>query len=450
MQPIAHPRTSRIVSVLVAIAIFGACTGSSSVGSPAAGTPDAPAGSAPVDSPAAPTPSTAMEPSRDAWLAVGRKGEPGLQVILAGTQEQLYELPLGVPNDKWGYLVATEQAGDETLVREITVQPDLPASTRTVQGHWRLPTIGLDTIPVGVSADGATIVLVEDGVAADAATTRFAVLARGQATTIIELQGSFEFDALSADGRILYVVEHLPGPPDAHYQVRAVDLPGGQVRDAVIVDKRNVDEQMGGWPITQARHDNGVVFTLYRGSANPFIHALNANEAWAICLDLPEDGAGDPIAAQDWGIAVSADGGAVYAVNATLGLASTIDPGELTFRKTVSFDAPRAAATITLAKFGHQESGPVGRRAVISSDGGRLYAAGARGIVTIETQGLTRTGAFLEGAAVDGLALTPDGSTLYALLSADGRIVKIDAASGELLGEVAGNGYDRLVAVVPW
>jgi hypothetical protein len=276
------------------------------------------------------------------------------------------------------------------------------------------------------------------------------LLARSEPTRVLELPGSLEFDALSSDGSILYVVEHLPGPPAAHYQVRAVDVSTGVMRPDVIVDKRNLDESMGGWPITQARHSNGVVFTLYRGAEHPFIHALNTAEAWAVCLDLPELGADDAEAAGDWGLATSADGRAVYAANATLGLAAVIDPGELSFRQTVSFEAPRAAATIELAKFGHQEGGPVGRRLVVSPDGSSLFAAGPGGIVRLESERLTATATMLSGEAVDALALTPDGSTLYALLRADGRIVRLDAASGEFLGEVKDKGFDRLVAIVPW
>ena len=45
---------------------------------------------------------------------------------------------------------------------------------------------------------------------------------------------------------------------------------------------------------------------------------------------------------------------------------------------------------------------------------------------------------------------TPDGSAIYALLHAGGRIVRLDAASGRVTGEVPGSGYDRLAAVVPW
>ncbi|HEX5149354.1 MAG TPA: hypothetical protein VFW02_09755 [Candidatus Limnocylindrales bacterium] len=447
MQPIARPRAlGPVVSLAILLAsLLAACAGpgrSASSQSPAS---EATAGTHPTAAP----PAAVADASSDAFLVVGRQGQAGLEVIVASSLERVYELPAGVPGEHWGTLVAATQADGATVVEDITVQPELPARDRSVPGNWRLPSIGDDALPVGVSADGSTVVLVEDGKAGEAATTRFAVLARGSAARILELPGSLEFDALSPDGSILYVVEHLPGPPDAHYQVRAVDLPSGLVRDAVIVDKRNLDESMGGWPITQARHGNGVAFTLYRGAEHPFVHALNTVEAWAVCLDLPEIGSDDPKAAGDWGLATHGDRGAVYTVNATLGLAAAIDPGELSIRRTASFEAPRAAATISLAKFGHQDAGPVGRRAVVSPDGSSLYAAGAGGIVRLETERLTVTRTLLTGAAVDALALTPDGSTLYALLGADGRIVKLDAASGEVLGQVPGAGFDRLVAVVP-
>jgi hypothetical protein len=302
---------------------------------------------------------------------------------------------------------------------------------------------------VGVSTDRSTIVLVEDQ-PVDEDASRFAVLARREDPRIIELQGSFEFDALSPDGSILYVIEHLPGPPAARYQVRAVDVATGHLRAEIIVDKRNVDAAMGGWPITQLRHADGVVFTLYRGTDHTFIHALQSREAWAICLGLPTYGAGDEQAVNDWGLGQAADGRFVYAVNATLGLAVAIDPGELTIKATATFDAPRAAASISLAKFGHADVGPVGRRVVVTPDGSTIYAGGAGGIVKVRADDLSLQVHVLEGAAVDALAMTSDGAFLYALLPGLGRIVKIELASGQIVATVPGDGFDRLVAAVPW
>jgi DNA-binding beta-propeller fold protein YncE len=151
----------------------------------------------------------------------------------------------------------------------------------------------------------------------------------------------------------------------------------------------------------------------------------------------------------DWGLTQTKLGGPMIAVNATLGLAVEIDPGDLAVRRSVSFQ-PSAAAGITLAKFGHTAAGPVGRRVVASSDGSAIFAAGPGGIVRIATADLAVTGRFLEGQGVDAIAVTADGTALYALLETGGRIVKLDAVSGAALGEVAGSGFDRLVAIIPW
>jgi len=443
------PTTRRPLRSILAGVALAALAASCSTGGGASVGPSSQA------SPAATSASRAEASESDAWLVVGERGDPGLRVILASTGEQLYELPLGVPGERWGQVIATTASSGATVVNEITVQPELPAwRSRSIDGAWRLPSIGLDPLPVGVANDGSTImnstiVLVEADPPAGATTSRFAVLARGEPARIIELPGALEFDALSSDGSILYVVELLPGPPEGHYQVRAVDLPSGVMREAVIADKRNLGSSMAGWPITQATHPSGVVFTLYRGAMHPFIHALNTREAWAVCLDLPEIGHQDADAARDWGIAQSVDGGGVFAVNATLGLAAAIDPLELSIRQAVTFDAPRAAATIELAKFGHAELDPVGRRVVAAHDGSTVYAAGAGGIVRLETDRLNVTGQFLEGTTIEALALTSDEETVYAL-SSDGRIVWIDAETGELLGQVPGHGYDRLVAMDSW
>jgi sugar lactone lactonase YvrE len=153
----------------------------------------------------------------------------------------------------------------------------------------------------------------------------------------------------------------------------------------------------------------------------------------------------DESAATDWGVVSTADGD--LAVNATLGIAVAIAP-DLTIRQTVDFE-PAAASGIRLAKFGHGEAGPVGRRVIADPAGSAVFAAGAGGIVRIAPDDLAVSGRFLAGNAIDALALTPDGRTLYALLRADGRIAALDAATGEVLGWAAGEGYDRLVGVEP-
>ena len=442
----------RILASLACASLI-ACSGSD-----ASRRPDASAGA--LAEPPAGGPVAALTGDRDAWLVVGRRGASGVEVIQASTAERQFELPTGVPDDRWGHLFAAESDGTQTTISHLVVQPGFGGPEDVIDGAWRLPTIGLDPTPVGVSANAAdspnsaTVVLVEDRPAdAPRTSTRFAVLRHTPVgepiSKVIELAGSFEYDAISPDGSKLYVVEHLPGAVEGRYQVRLVDVASGVLQEAIIADKRNLDEAMAGWPIAQVRRPDGLVFTLYRGAEHPFIHALNATEGWAVCIDLPAVRAHDAAAALDWGLAVAPDGRAVFAVNSTLGLAVDVDPGELSVRRTGAVQ-PLAAGSIVLAKFGHQDAGPAGRRVVVAPDGRTIYAAGAAGILAIDATRLAETHRYLEGTAVASLGLNLDGRTIFALDAAGGSIVGLDAASGAVLGRVPADGLDRLLAVVPW
>ncbi|MEA2538382.1 MAG: hypothetical protein QOF11_2616 [Chloroflexota bacterium] len=449
-------RISLLVLTVLAL-VVGACaarTGSSSA--PGGGSASAPATTAAPTSEATGVTASALPPaSPDAWLAVGRKGVDGLEVILASTREHMLNLPAGVPTgNDWGRIFTATSNDGKTTVRDVAIESEPGGPKVVIDGSWRLPTIGPDPVPVGLSLDGSTLVLMEadrpTGAAAGA-TTRFAVLhtvpLEGPAR-ILTLEGRFDYDALSPNGSTLFVVEHLDSDTGGRYQVRAVDVASGALDEAVIADKRNVDEQMAGYPLAQVRRGDGLVMTLYQGLEHPFIHALNSIDRWAVCIDLPTSGSDDASAATDWGLAPAPDGSSVYAVNATLGLVAEVDPAQPGLRRSVRVK-PLASAGIVLAKFAHQASGPAGRRVVVGPDGKTIYAAGAGGIIALDASTLKAARTYAAGSAVDALAVTPDGGTLYALRH-DGHIVKLDAATGALLGTVPGEGFDRLVAVVPW
>jgi hypothetical protein len=432
-------QTSRAASALLGVAmIVSACSVSGSARTVASKSPAArPSGAAPA-APAA---------GANAMLVVGLKGADSLDVIIAGTRERVVTVPVGVPDAKWSSLFTTTRSGAQTVVRDAGLMAD-QSNAIAIDGAWRLPTFATDALPIGVSASRSAIVLVEDGAKDGARTTRFAVIRSpfGKPARIVEINGSFTYDAVSPDGSTIYVIEHLAAPPQGHYQVRAVDVAGGALKEGVIVDKRNVGEAMAGWPVAQLRRDNGLVLTLYRGTEHPFIHALDTVQGFAVCLDLPATPGGDAGAALDWGLAASPDGGTVYAANASLGLVVDIDPAQLVVRRTARLGAARSAA-IVLAKLGGTESGPVAQRVIVSPDGATLYAAGAGGIVAIKLPEMAALGRFLEGQRVDAIGATRDGGTLFALLRAGGRIVQLDGRTGAVVGSVPGDGYDRLLAV---
>jgi hypothetical protein len=255
------------------------------------------AGPAPSASPtrSAPAPASSATSAipNTAVLLVARPGIDGWTIVEAasggGYLGPDFRVPVGVPRPGWSRIVSAKADGDRTVVRDDVVQPEFGGPKLEIPGRWRLPTIGDATIPVGVSADGSTIALVEADRAPDAATTRFAVVEhtfQGEPSTVgdadlrlakvAELRGHFAYDALSPDGRILYVIEHLDASAGGHYQVRAVDIPSGTLRPEVIVDKANPDEWMAGYPLAQLRRSDGVVMTLYDGPEHAFVLALQS------------------------------------------------------------------------------------------------------------------------------------------------------------------------------
>lgn len=461
----------RILLVGLTIVSVIGCT-SAAIGSaaPRGGSASSPASERPpAYQPVSPAPASASPDSAgtvpEAWLVVGRRGESGVHVVVARTGEVAFDLPAATPRSltSWDRVVTATADGDGTIVRDTLIEDVTNTPEVRLDGHWRIPTVGLDPIPAGRSLDGSTVGLVEDRpYDPSASRSRFAivqhqtgnVVSTDGATNlrlvrIIELKGAFEFDTLSPDGRILYVVQHLDGDAGGHYQVRAVDVSTGVMRDGVIVDKTNPDESMAGSPIAQVRRPNGLVLTLYRGPEHPFIHALNSIDAWAVCIDLPGGRTGDDAASLDWGLVDGLDDTSVFAVNASLGLAVEVDPTELAVRRSASIGTT-AAAPIVLAKFGHGAVGAIGRRLVPSPDGKLLFAGGSNGVTVIRVSDLSVVRTELAGSAIDAIGITPDGSALFALLRGSGRIVAVDAPTGRELGTVPGEGFDRLLAVAPW
>ena len=248
---------------------------------------------------------------------------------------------------------------------------------------------------------------------------------------------------ISPDGTTLYVVEHLAGTSGG-----ALPGPRGgrcqrQAARRVVVDKANLDEAMGGYPIAQVRAEGGMVFTLYRGAEHPFIHALNTIDGWALCIDLPATGADIDAATPDWGLAPTPDRQRWWpSMPPSASLPISRSP---TWRWAGPGPSARPLRPeITLAKFGHQQDRPrrpAGRRRIRRRHDLRGRRQRHRSAVGDD---LGVTGWLARGTAIDALAVTPDGRTIYALTRSDGRILMIDAATGVALAR------SRARATIDW
>jgi hypothetical protein len=205
--------------------------------------------------------------------------------------------------------ILTRRAGEDTAMIVIGRADRRTLRSRLISGHWRVAPATLDGATTGLSADGRTLVLARPERAIPPASTRLAVVDAKELTVRreISLSGFFTVDAISPDGRWLYLIQYSGGD-FADYRVRALDTLAGRLAGRDVVDPRNPGEQMGGLPLTRVMSRDGRwAYTLYGGGEEMFIHALDTLGRTAACIDLemlPTEGD-----ISDFRLHVSADGG---------------------------------------------------------------------------------------------------------------------------------------------
>ncbi len=179
-----------------------------------------------------------------------------------------------------------------TMVAAISVRGGRVLRSRAVRGFYGVPLVAYDGTTSGLSGDGRTLVLGTYGpLPGDSGTTRFLALRSKNLKPyrLVELQGSWSFDALSPDGKRLYLVEHISAGPSPKYRVRAYDLAAGRLLPNAVIDRLVSKAIMGGQPVTRATTPGGRwAYTLYaRVKGKPFVHALDTARRQAFCIDLP-------------------------------------------------------------------------------------------------------------------------------------------------------------------
>jgi hypothetical protein len=252
----------------------------------------------------------------------------------------------------------TRRAGDDTEVTAVRRSDARVVRSRQIRGRWSVPAVTLDNGTTGLSADGRTLVLVHPTRSFPPASTRLAVLetryllVRRQ----IVLPGFFTVDAISPDGRWLYLIQY-PGDNVLDYRVRALDTQTGRLAARDVVDPRKPDEQMGGLPMTRAMSRDGRwAYTLYGGGEETFIHALDTVNRSAACIDLDMLAPDSDMSSMRLG--VSADGRRI-SVRDRGNVVATIDA------RTFAVSEPGAAAA------GRPRT-PAAARRPIASDGDGL------------------------------------------------------------------------------
>jgi hypothetical protein len=225
----------------------------------------------------------------------------------------------GVASRDGDFRYATVAAGGDTAVVKIAAGSGEILRSTVLPGDYGVPLVAYDATPSGLSADGRTLVVIEPRRSFPRATTTFAVFdtAQLELRERLTMRDDFSFDALSPDGRSMYLIRY-PAPRDpTAYEVRVYDFERGKLLPDPIVDPNESGEEMAGFPQTRGTSPDGRwAYTLYEPAERdhpPFIHALDTQRGTAVCIDL------DPLAAhrQVWrlGLQPSADGSSLAVID---------------------------------------------------------------------------------------------------------------------------------------
>ena len=363
-------------------------------------------------------------------------------VLLASTGQGLARI------DASGVRVlgAAEASRDGRFVYAVTgdraglVQLD-SASGEPVRGV----TLGGGWVPRVISDDGQACALARspaaDPPAARSRTSLLVVTGSGQKT--FELPGIIEPDAFTLDGTGLFVLEWLPASAPDHYRVRLLELASGALqplwtRDKVPIPPGAEEEMRGEGRQAVLSADRQMLYTLYthqpghqhtrdlltgtRADVHAFVHCLHLMFRWAYCLDLPHPfGEGPPsayaLAADDRHIAV------LDAGSGSLAYASTTD---LKLERVIEVPLPEPGAPAGLA---------------LSPDG-LVMAAATRYVTVLDRASSAVRTRWTLPSDVRGMALTADGSRLYA--GGAGAVTWLDTRTGEIAGSTTVDGLTAL------
>jgi hypothetical protein len=157
-------------------------------------------------------------------------------------------------------------------------------------GSFTVPAVAYDGSASGLSADGKTLILIEPRARFPRARTVLAVLDAKRLVLhkVVTLAGDYSFDAISAGGTTMFLIQYTSAKDPTRYEVRAYDVRGGRLFPNSVVDPHEDQDAMRGSPITRATSPNGRwAYTLYDGAGGtPFVHALDTEKRQARCIDL--------------------------------------------------------------------------------------------------------------------------------------------------------------------
>jgi DNA-binding beta-propeller fold protein YncE len=355
-----------------------------------------------------------------------------VKVVDSGTGTLVRELPIGTPASDWSrYFIVTQLTGSAQL-KAIDPASGQTIAQTTIPAGYALPNIAFQGPTAGLSPNGQWLALTsQTQPSAGAINTNFLVGSSALTGSFktITVKGDFVFDALSNDGKSLYLIQKMKDPN--HYQVRLYDVAAGSLMPQVVIDKREPSEPMNGIRGDSVADPAGnYVYTVYIRQAGPFIHALPLDQPIAWCVDLPSKAPNNVEQQFHWALALSHDG-RIYAVNSSLNTVAVMMAGQPpTIVRTAQVALNGSADLLAGLVMNADAKGPQIGGAALSPDSRTLFSFADRGVVAIDTATLKVRARYLDPWLPDTMRLSSDGKWLYVAESSENKLWQIDPATG--------------------
>jgi len=438
----------RNIGQVMLLLVLAGCVAPSAAVAPAQSAPPSATPAATTDAPT-PVPGNA---AADQLYVTGAdaSGLSRLFVLNGASGKAERTLPRGYIAPDWSILYQVAPVQNTTTIRAYDIATGRLLREMTLDGLYDAPVSADTPWQSAFSPDGRWLVLFQQSTQAEQQKwhesgqprTRILVLDTSLSTPPrrIDLEGNFWFDALSVKGASLYLIQVLdPGwPPEyspgqsPHYQVRRYDMATARLDEQPVVDKSEVDPMIGNRYVSVATRGGAWLYSLYtRLDEGPFVHALNLNDRYAVCVDLPFPvGGGDFESDLMWSLALAPDESTLYAVNVALGQVAAINTQTFAVRS-ATLPRPNAQVPDLLARISRwlmpaaEAKRLVVGGAAVSPDGQMLYALDSSGLVAIATSDLSLRGRFLADWTLNSLALGSRGDALYAVSDEKGAILRL-------------------------
>lgn len=346
------------------------------------------------------------------YVAASTSSSQQLSVIDSRSHAVELQMPLGSPSPDWTHLYTLK--GDTLL----DLDPQTGATRRSLRlpGSFQLPPATLSGVPGGLSPDGHWLVLESfDRTNSIPTVSHMLVVDTSYASAPrrIDLNGLFNFDAVSNDGQRVYLIQYLSGN---QYHVRFYDLALGKLDPQIVFDKSDGSAAMAGLRLSGvASPDGHWLYSMYiRENQSPFIHALSLDNPIAFCIDLPGFGYSANGDEFRWSLALDAHGSHLYAANGATGIVADMSINNGVPGRPRAVHLPGGQSAISLIQ--NVEAKDLGgNAAALTPDGQTLVIAGKTGLIWVDTASLNAQESQLTGWKIWSVAITPDGATVYAM-----------------------------------